>query len=60
MEWIDRGLALAATRNWHNESARSLDEKRIDLLGRVGRKDEALAQAWAAFETAPHVCSYER
>jgi tetratricopeptide (TPR) repeat protein len=50
LEWIDKGLALEGERNWHNESARSLDDMRIELLGRLGRKDEAVAQAWTAFE----------
>jgi hypothetical protein len=31
----------------------------MEALGRLGRKDEALAQAWCAFERSPSVFRYE-
>ena len=59
LDWVEKGLALAGARNWHNEAGYSLDELRIDVLARLGRKDEALDQAWVAFEKDPSVFKYE-
>ena len=59
LAWAEKGLELAATREWHGEGGHSLSELKTQALGRLGRKDEALAQAWQAFEESPSVFRYE-
>ena len=59
LAWVEKGLELAATREWHGEAGHSLSELKMDALGRLGRKEEALAQAWRAFEAYPSVFRYE-
>ena len=59
LAWAEKGLALAETREWHGEAGHSLSELKMNALGRLGRKDEALAQAWRAFEEYPSVFRYE-
>lgn len=41
------GLELEATRNWHNEAAFSLSHMKPEILSHLGRKEDALAQAWS-------------
>lgn len=57
--WIEKGLALEPTRNWHNEAAFSLDRMKPEILSRIGRKEDALAQSWADFEKHPSEFGYE-
>lgn len=59
LAWIERGLALQPTRNWHNESATSLDHMKPEILSHLGRKEDALAQSWAEFEKNPSEFGYE-
>ena len=53
LEWAEKGVALEPTRNWHNESNRSLERLKPEILRKLGRKDEALASAWADFQEGP-------
>jgi len=57
--WVEKGLALETTRNWHNEAAFSLRHMKPEILSRLGRKDDALAQTWAEFEQYPSELRYE-
>jgi tetratricopeptide (TPR) repeat protein len=57
--WVENGLALEPTRNWHNESSHSLSQLRAKVLAKVGRKEDALTAAWSAFEAAPSEMTYE-
>jgi len=57
--WVEKGLALEPTRNWHNEAALSLDHMKPDILSHLGRKEDALAQSWADFEKRPSEFGYE-
>ena len=57
--WIEKGLAIEPTRNWHNEAALSLDHMKPDILSHLGRKEDALAQSWADFEKRPSEFGYE-
>lgn len=59
LAWVERGLALEPARNWHNEGAYSLAQIRTKILGKLGRKEEALAAAWAEFEAGPSDIAYE-
>ncbi len=57
--WVEKGLALEPTRNWHNESSRFLAQLRPKVLAKVGRKDDALTAAWSEFEANPSEMGYE-
>ena len=59
LAWIERGLELEATRNWRNEAAFSLSHMKPELLSHLGRKEDALAQAWSEFEKYPTDMGYE-
>jgi len=57
--WVERGLALEPSRDWHNESSHSLAHLKPGILGKLGRKKDALALAWADFEKSPSEFTYE-
>lgn len=59
LEWVEKGLALEPTRNWHNESAIMLDHMKPEILSRLGRKEDAFAQSWDDFEKYPSEAGYE-
>lgn len=59
LAWVEKGLALEPTQDWHNEAALSLDHMKPEILSHLGRKEDALAQSWADFEKSPSEFSYE-
>jgi len=59
LTWVEKGIALEPIRNWMNESSSSLERLQPELLGKLGRKDEALASAWADFQASPNATAYE-
>ncbi len=59
MAWVERGLAEATTRNWANERSHGLDGLKRELLSKVGRKDDAVQDAWAEFTEHPSSFTYE-
>lgn len=59
LAWIEKGLALEPGRNWHNENSYALENMKIKVLGKLGRKGEALAMAWSDFEKYPCDMAYE-
>lgn len=60
LEWVEKGIALEPTRNWHNESSLGLERLRPELASHLGGKEDALALAWAEFQNGPNDLSYER
>ena len=60
LAWVEKGLELEPTRNWHNESSHGLESKKPEILAKLGRKEESLAMAWADFERHPSDHTYER
>lgn len=60
LAWVEKGLELEPTRNWHNEGSHGLESKKPEILAKLGRKDESLAMAWADFEKHPSDHTYER
>ena len=60
LAWLEKGLELEPTRNWHNEGSHGLESKKPEILAKLGRKDESLAMAWADFERHPSDHTYER
>ncbi|MFC1452665.1 DUF6880 family protein [Verrucomicrobiota bacterium] len=60
LAWVEKGLELEPTRNWHNEGSHGLGSKKPEILAKLGRKDESLAMAWADFERHPSNHTYER
>lgn len=59
LAWVEKGLALEPTRNWHNEAAFALEHMKPEMLSHLGRKKDALAQAWADFEKYPSDLAYD-
>jgi hypothetical protein len=60
LEWVEKGLALKAMRNWHNEDSSSLEHLKPEILRKLGRKDDALALAWGDFQENPTEFAYEQ
>lgn len=60
LAWLEKGVELEPTRNWHNEGSHGLESRRPEILAKLGRKDESLAMAWADFERYPSDHNYER
>lgn len=59
LAWVDKGIALGPTRNWRNEVGYALQQLRTELLHRLGRKEDALAAAWTAFQASSDEFRYE-
>jgi hypothetical protein len=59
LEWVEKGIALEPTRNWHNESSYSLKKLKPQILLHLGRKEDALALAWSEFQKSPGEHTYE-
>jgi uncharacterized Zn finger protein len=59
LEWVEKGIALEPTRDWHNESSHSLKELKPEILLHLGRKEDALALAWNEFQGNPGEFTYE-
>jgi tetratricopeptide (TPR) repeat protein len=59
LAWVEKGLELEPTRAWHNEEADDLEEMKPEILGRLGRKKEALALLWDDFEQHPSEFGYK-
>ena len=45
-------------RDWHNEDSYSLEGLKPEILRKLGRKEDALASAWADFQEDPNELSY--
>ncbi|NOY92977.1 MAG: hypothetical protein GXP55_17475 [Deltaproteobacteria bacterium] len=58
LAWVERGLKLAGGER-HSFTQYELGQWRLALLPRLGRADEALAAAWAGFESSPGTYSYK-
>ena len=60
LEWVEKGIALGPTRNWHNEDADDLEQLKPEILRHLGRKEDALASAWSDFQKDPNEFAYEQ
>jgi len=58
--WVEKGIALKPTRNWHNEENHSLEQLQPEILRHLGRKEDALALAWDDFQENPNEFVYEQ
>lgn len=58
LTWVEKGLALGRERS-ESCAAYDLTKLRRELLTRLGRGGDALADAWSAFENYPSKYSYE-
>lgn len=59
LSWVERGLAIENDRRWGNQASYSLEGLQRELLSKMGRGDDALQNAWAAFTQWPSAPSYE-
>lgn len=53
LEWVMKGLSQEKKRDWRNEGSYGLDNLRIELLGNIGNKKEAVELAWQKFKKYP-------
>lgn len=58
LEWVDRGLELTVKESWR-EGTSELKLMRRELLLKLGRGAEVVADAWAAFQAYPSTYAYE-
>lgn len=58
LEWVDRGLELVEEGAWR-EGTSELKLMRRDLLLKLGRGAEVVADAWATFQAYPSTYAYE-
>lgn len=57
--WVERGLLLDKSRPHEPSAGYDLRRLKRELLAKLGRQDEAQAEAWAEFEKTPSTSSYE-
>src|SRR2546423_426011 len=60
LAWVEKGVALKPTRNWHNEESCHLEQLKPEVLRHLGRKEDALASAWEEFQGNPNEFAYEQ
>ena len=60
LEWVQKGSALKATRNWHNADAYGLEQLKPEILRHLGRREDALALAWGDFEKNPNEFAFKQ
>jgi hypothetical protein len=58
LEWVEQGLSLKPTRNWHNEDSHELEQLTPEMLRHLSRKEDALALAWGDFQENPNEFVY--
>lgn len=58
--WVERGLALADQERFGASAEHDLKRLQRSILPRLGRADEALAAAWADYETSPDEYDYTK
>lgn len=56
---MNKGLSLEKGKSWPNQSSFGLADLKRELLGVLGRKEEALQTAWREFSESPSKCSYK-
>lgn len=59
LDWVKRGLMLAGKSQWQGFGGSRLGSLKRKLLRKLGKPQEALKSAWAAFEQHPDTYSYE-
>ncbi|MGA2076080.1 MAG: DUF6880 family protein [Terriglobia bacterium] len=59
LAWVERGLSIDKKKPYESSAGYDLRKLRRELLAKLGRQDEALADAWAEFEKTPSTYSYE-
>lgn len=58
LAWVERGLQAEGRQRWGNESSHGLQALKRELLGKLGRREEALDGAWTEFAKAPSSFGY--
>lgn len=58
LEWVERGIELEETASRGSLAGRDLADLRRRLLQRLGREQEALESAWAAYRRHPSTGTY--
>ncbi len=53
LAWIEKGLSQEKKRDWRNERSDALEKLKIELLARVGQKEESIRLMWQKFQNYP-------
>jgi len=59
LSWVERGLLLDKEKPYESSAGYDLGRLKRELLAKLDRQDEALAEAWAEFQRTPNTSSYE-
>lgn len=59
LAWVDRGLAVAKTHPHGSMAGHDLAKLKRELLTKLGRRRDALGEAWAEFREGPSTFSHE-
>jgi tetratricopeptide (TPR) repeat protein len=59
LSWVERGLLLDKKKPYESPAGYDLGKLKGELLAKLDRQDEALAEAWAEFQRTPNTSSYE-
>lgn len=59
LAWVERGLLLDKKTPYESSAGYDLGRLKRELLAKLGRQDEALAEAWVEFQRTPNTSSYD-
>lgn len=53
LQWIEKGITQGQKRDWRNQYSYALEGMKIELLAKVGRKQESTRLVWQKFQDYP-------
>ncbi len=59
LEMVEKGIALKSLPGWGSQDGSYLSRMKQEILGKLGRKDEAFTAAWEAYEDFPSLSTYD-
>lgn len=59
LKWVEKGLLIQSNTQVYHGSGYKLDTMKRDILTRLGRPEEALADAWQSFAKQPSEFTYD-
>ncbi|MBT3185841.1 MAG: hypothetical protein HN342_15095 [Nitrospina sp.] len=59
LKWVEKGLEIQSSAQVYRGSSYKLDTMKRDILTKLGRPEEALADAWQDFSKRPDEFTYE-
>ena len=53
LQWIEKGITQGQQRDWRNQYSYALEGMKIEVLAKVGRKQESMRLMWQRFQDNP-------